>query len=82
MQLQAFTKWMSEEEAKQNKVAAHEEPVLESSTVTARVLHLKNAFDKLNKKKKPVPPPVVKADTNTTGEFSCCFTPCCTVTGS
>ncbi len=71
MQLQGFTSWMSEEEAKQSKVKAHDEPVLESSTISARLLQLKHAFEKLNKKKKPAPPPVIKPEVNATGEHSC-----------
>ena len=68
LQVQAFTKWLDEEEGKQGKLAAHEEPVLQSSTVSARVLQLRSAFDKLNKKKKPAPPPAPKQEANTTGE--------------
>ncbi len=59
---------MSEEEAKQSKVKAHEEPVLESSTISARLVQLKHAFERLNKKKKPAPPPVIKPEVNATGE--------------
>ena len=62
---------MSEEEAKQSKVKPHEEPVLESSTISARLVQLKHAFEKLNKKKKPAPPPVVKPEVNATGEHCC-----------
>ncbi len=58
---------MGEEEAKQSKLAAHKEPVLESSTVSARLVQLRNAFEKLNKKKKPAPPPVIKSEANATG---------------
>ena len=68
MQLQAFGKWLDEEEGKQAKVAAHEEPVLQSSTISARVVQLRNAFEKLNKKKKPVPPPAPKQQANMTGD--------------
>ena len=68
MQLQDFTSWMSEEEAKQSKVKAHEEPVLESSTISARLVQLKHAFERLNKKKKPAPPPVIKPEVNATSE--------------
>lgn len=71
MQLQGFTNWMSEEEAKQSKVKAHDEPVLESSTISARLVQLKHAFEKLNKKKKPAPPPVIKPEVNATGEHFC-----------
>ena len=60
---------MSEEEGKQSKVKAHEEAVLESSTVSARLVQLRNAFEKLNKKKKPTPPPVIKSEVNATGEL-------------
>ena len=61
--------WMSEEEGKQSKVKAHEEAVLESSTVSARLVQMRNAFEKLNKKKKPTPPPVTKSEVNATGEL-------------
>lgn len=71
--MQAFTKWMGEEEAKQGKVAAHAEPVLESSSVTARVVQLRNTFERLNKKKQPAPPPVIKTEANATGEYECCL---------
>ncbi len=71
MQLQGFTSWMSDEEAKQSKVNAHEEPVLESSTISARLVQLKHAFERLNKKKKPAPPPVIKPEANATGEHCC-----------
>ena len=67
LQVQAFTKWLSEEEGKQKKVAAHEETALQSSTVSARVLQLRNAFDKLNRKKKPAPLPAPKQEANSTG---------------
>ena len=66
---------MTEEEAKQSKVAAHDEPVLESSAITSRVNQLRNAFQKLDKKKKPAPPPVIKSDANATGRkdlSACC----------
>lgn len=69
--MQAFTKWLDEEEGKQREVAAYEEPVLQSSSVSARVLQLRSAFEKLNKKKKPVPPPAPKQEANTTGETAC-----------
>ena len=69
-QLQAFGKWLDEEEGKQAKVAAHEEPVLQSSTISARVVQLRNAFEKLNKKKKPAPPPVPKQQANMTNGTS------------
>ena len=71
MQLQGFTNWMSEEEAKQSKVKAHDEPVLESSTISARLVQLKHVFERLNKKKKPAPPPVIKPEVNATGEHFC-----------
>lgn len=67
-ELQAFTQWMSEEEGKQSKVKAHEEAVLESSTVSSRLVQMRNAFEKLNKKKKPAPPPVIKSEANATDE--------------
>ncbi|KAL3157632.1 hypothetical protein ABBQ32_012079 [Trebouxia sp. C0010 RCD-2024] len=67
-ELQAFTQWLDEEERKQEGVAAHEEPVLQSSTISARLLQLRNAFEKLNKKKKPAPPPAPKQQADTTDE--------------
>lgn len=70
VQLQAFTQWLDEEERKQEGVAAHEEPVLQSSTISARLLQLRNAFEKLNKKKKPAPPPAPKQQADTTGDAS------------
>ena len=70
LQLQAFGKWLDEEEGKQARVAAHEEPVLQSSTISARVVQLRNAFEKLNKKKKTAPPPAPKQKANTTGSGS------------
>lgn len=66
---------MSEEEVKQSKVKAHDEPVLESSTISARLVQLKHAFERLNKKKKPAPPPVIKPEVNATGEHSCSSVP-------
>lgn len=68
VQLQAFELWLGEEEGKQGRVAAHEEPVLQSSTISARLLKLRNTFEKLNKKKKPAPPPAPKQQANTTGD--------------
>ena len=79
MQLQAFTQWMNEEEDKQSKLAAHEEPVLESSSVNSRVVQLRSAFQKLDRKKKPAPPPVIKADANATGNHLSCCEWCVTV---
>lgn len=70
VQLQAFTQWLDEEERKQDRVAAHEEPVLQSSTISARLLQLRKTFEKLNKKKKPTPPPAPKQQANTTGDAS------------
>ncbi|DBA73173.1 hypothetical protein WJX79_004877 [Trebouxia sp. C0005] len=67
-ELQGFTSWMSEEEVKQSKVKAHDEPVLESSTISARLVQLKHAFERLNKKKKPAPPPVIKPEVNATDD--------------
>lgn len=67
-ELQGFTSWMREEEAKQSKVKAHEEPVLESSTISARLVRLEHAFERLNKKKKPTPPPVIKPEVNATDD--------------
>ena len=68
VQLKAFTQWLDEEERKQEGVAAHEEPVLQSSTISARLVQLRNSFEKLNKKKKPAPPPAPKQQANTTGD--------------
>lgn len=73
LQLQALGKWLDEEEGKQAKVAAHEEPVLQSSTISSRVVQLRNAFEKLNKKKKPAPPPAPKLQANTTGTACFCL---------
>ena len=73
LQLQALGKWLDEEEGKQVKVAAHEEPVLQSSTISSRVVQLRNAFEKLNKKKKPAPPPAPKQRANTTGTACFCL---------
>lgn len=67
-ELQGFTSWMREEEAKQSKVKAHEEPVLESSTISARLVRLEHAFERLNNKKKPTPPPVIKPEVNATDD--------------
>lgn len=72
-QVQAFAQWLDKEEGKQAKLAAHEEPVLQSSAVSARVIQLRNAFEKLNKKKKPAPPPTPKQQANSTGDCSSCL---------
>lgn len=79
LQLQALGKWLDEEEGKQAKVAAHEEPVLQSSTISARVVQLRNAFEKLNKKKKPAPPPAPKQQANMTG--TACWLSACRAQG-
>ena len=69
LQIEAFTQWLGKEEKQQNKLKAHEEPILLSTAITSRVSQMQSLFDKLNKRKKPAPPPAPPAskEGNTTG---------------
>lgn len=56
--------WLSDQSAKQDKLAYAEDPVLLSSELDRKGLALKRVVDKLRKKKQPryKPPPVVPSE--------------------
>eukprot|EP00891_Asterochloris_glomerata_P004630 jgi/Astpho2/4630/Aster-00203 len=66
-QVDELEKWLDKEVQRQGKVKAHQAPVLHASAITAKVAELRQAFDKLNRKKKPAPPAVPKANATANG---------------
>ena len=67
VQVDELEKWLDKEVQRQGKVKAHQAPVLHASAITAKVAELRQAFDKLNRKKKPAPPAVPKANATANG---------------
>ncbi|KIZ04287.1 hypothetical protein MNEG_3673 [Monoraphidium neglectum] len=66
--LNKFLSWLGDQEAAQAKLAAHEEPAFESLSVTLRWELLSKAFDRLNNKRKPRPPPSADKSANKTAD--------------
>jgi hypoxia up-regulated 1 len=57
VQLDEYEAWLDGELKKQEKVKDHEDPVLFSYDVDAKLGGARKAFNKLKNKKKPRPPP-------------------------
>ncbi|KAI8464405.1 MAG: Hsp70 protein-domain-containing protein [Monoraphidium minutum] len=63
-----FLSWLQEQEAAQSKKAPHEDPAFESLIVTFKWEVVSKAFDRLNNKRKPRPPPEAKNKTEGAAE--------------
>lgn len=62
MQLGEAEGWLREEDGKQKKLKAYDNPRLLSSAIDERIETLRKPFTRLKNKKKPKPPPAPKSD--------------------
>lgn len=60
--------WLREEHAKQKGLESHNDPVLLSASIEARIEDLRKPFNRLKNKKKPKPPPSPKVGNSTADE--------------
>jgi len=71
-QIDEAEEWLKKDEARQKKRKPHEDPLLLSAEVNARIEALRKPFNRLKSRKKPKPPPAPKpgnaTSTNSTEE--------------
>lgn len=69
VQIDAYEGWLNKELKKQKKLKPHEDPVLKSADVDAKLDEVRKQFTKLKNKKQPKPPkPAAPANDSSAGD--------------